>query len=651
MMHDNIRFSRSGQGLWVAIGLALVMTIFFSTTAESAEIWVSPKGSDQNPGTAIQPKASVSAALRQARELRRLNDKSVKEGITIYVHGGVYALQEPVFLRPEDSGTSESPTTIKAVTGEHPVLSGGVPVNGWKKVTFSVAGLPALATKNVWVTDAPIVGGNLLDFRQLWVNDVKTVRARDANDDNLPRITSWDRKTGKMGVSADWVRRFTKSAFQQPESMEFVIHQMWAVANLRVRDIQQQGREVLFTFQQPEARIQAEHPWPTPMTVDSLRSPFYLCNAIEFLDQPGEWFLDTYHRKLYYWPRKGEDLKKATVIAPSLETLVLAAGTLDSPVSYVRFDGITFAHSTWMRPSQYGHVPLQAGMYMLDAYKLRPPGVIGNPNKGLENQAWLGRPASAVLFNGVQHTVFINCRFEHLGSCAVDYENATFQDTIQGCLFTDVAGNGIQAGRFDAPGMEAHLPYNPKDERELCTNLTIADNYLTDVTNEDWGCVGIAAGYVRGINIEHNEVSEVSYSGISLGWGWTKANNCMRDNQVKANYIHHYAKHMYDVAGIYTLSVQPKTLITENAVDSIYHPAYVHDPNHWFYLYTDEGSSFITMKDNWCPAEKFLKNANGPGNTWENNGPMVADSIHQKAGLEPKYHYLKTLLKAKNQNE
>ena len=109
---------------------------------------------------------------------------------------------------------------------------------------------------------------------------------------------------------------------------------------------------------------------------------------------------------------------------------------------------------------------------------------------------------------------------------------------------------------------------------------------------------------------------------------------------VYANYIHHYAKHMHDVAGIYTLSVQPKTSITENVIDSIYHPAYVHSPKHWFYLYTDEGSSFITIKDNWCPDEKFLANANGPGNNWENNGPMVAESIRMKAGLEPEFRHL-----------
>ena len=85
-------------------------------------------------------------------------------------------------------------------------------------------------------------------------------------------------------------------------------------------------------------------------------------------------------------------------------------------------------------------------------------------------------------------------------------------------------------------------------------------------------------------------------------------------------------------AGIYTLSAQPKTFVTENVVEKIYHPGYAHDPNHWFYLYTDEGSSFITVRDNWTEGEKFLQNANGPGNTWENNGPMVNDSIRANAG-------------------
>jgi hypothetical protein len=121
--------------------------------------------------------------------------------------------------------------------------------------------------------------------------------------------------------------------------------------------------------------------------------------------------------------------------------------------------------------------------------------------------------------------------------------------------------------------------------------------------------------------------------GISLGWGWNQTFNRMHNNRVFANHIWHYAKHMYDVSGIYTLGVQAKTVISDNYIHDIYHPSYVHDSEHWFYLYTDEGSSYITVKNNYTEGAKFLQNANGPGNTWENNGPMVNDSIRKKAGL------------------
>lgn len=177
----------------------------------------------------------------------------------------------------------------------------------------------------------------------------------------------------------------------------------------------------------------------------------------------------------------------------------------------------------------------------------------------------------------------------------------------------------------------------------MCAGLNIENNYITDVTNEDWGTLGICAGFVRDIRIAHNEISEVSYSGISLGWGWNQDVCGMRNNRVANNLIHHYARHMYDVAGIYTLGAQPKTLITGNCVHSIYSPGYAHDPEHWFYLYTDEGSSFITVRDNWTESMKFLKNANGPCNVWENNGPEVDMAVKENAGLEKKYHYLKTL--------
>lgn len=592
------------------------------------EIWISPKGSDFNDGTRQSPKATLTSALRQAREWRRTEDNRIQGGITIYMEGGTYAFHEPVFIRPEDSGTKESPTTIRSIGNEKVILSGGISINGWKK------------QGKVWVADVPAFNGRPLDFRQLWVNGKKAVRARDVEDfEKMNRICSVDEKNEILYVPAVSIRRLIDNKGNlKAKYAEMVLHQMWCVANLRIRSVEVQGDSAAIRFHQPESRIQFEHPWPRPMvTTDGHNSAFYLTNARELQDVPGEWYHDIDARKVYYYPREGEKMQEAEVIVPTVETLVRVEGTLDRPVCHIRFEKITFSYTTWMRPSEKGHVPLQAGMYLTDGYRIDPKMQRNYLNHPLDNQGWLGRPASAVRVAAARQIDFERCRFEHLGSTGLDYEEAVQGGVVRGCLFRDIAGNGLLVGSFSPAAHETHLPYDPADRREVCTQQQINNCYFTEIGNEDWGCLAIAAGYVGDINIEHNEISEVPYSGISLGWGWTQTVNCMRNNRVHANLIHHYAKHMYDVAGIYTLGSQPKSYVTENCVHSIYKPGYVHDPNHWFYLYTDEGSSFITVRDNWTEGEKYLQNANGPGNVWENNGPKVDNDIRERAGLEAGY--------------
>lgn len=603
--------------------LTTATAIFTSTVIWAADVYVSPSGRDSNNGTSPETaKATLTSALRQAREMRRLNAPGVEEGVTIHMADGVYPLYEPVFVRPEDSGTPTSPTVITSTGGA--CLSGGVRIDGWKK------------QGKLLVADVPMFNGRPLDFRQLWVNGRKAVRARDVEDfEKMARIISNDPANEILWVPSESVKKIANAP-----SAEMVLHEMWCVANLRIKSIEFHGDSAAVRFHNPESRIQFEHPWPRPMvTTDGHNSAFYLTNARELLDCPGEWFHDIATRKLYYYPLPGEKVTEA--IVPAVETLLLVEGTIDRPVTNVSFDGITFEYTTWMRPSEKGHVPLQAGMYMTDGYKLRPS-IDRFQNHKLDNQGWLGRPASAVVVKAARDIDFTGCTFRRLGSSGLDYEWATEGGIVKGCLFTDIAGNGIVAGSFSPSALETHLPYDPSDERELVSGLTIENNYINDVSNEDWGTLGIAAGFVRGINIEHNEINDVSYSGISLGWGWTRTVNCMRNNRVHANRIHNYARHMYDVAGVYTLGSQPHSWVTENCVYDIYTPGYAHDPHHWFYLYTDEGSSFITVKDNWTEGEKFLKNANGPGNTWENNGPMVNDSIKAAAGLTKEFIHLKS---------
>lgn len=557
----------------------------------------------------VKPGAySIEKALQQAREERRLNNAT---DICLRLQEGVYQLNQPITIRPEDSGT-------RIVADGKVTISGGVSISGWRK------------EGRYYVADVPDFNGRPLEFRQLWVNGKKAVRARDVDDfEQMFRIRSVDKANETIYVPAKAVKKIMNAKYP-----EMVLHEMWCIANLRIKNIKIQGDSAAVTFHQPESHVHFMHPWPSPMvTTDGHNSAFYLTNAKELLDSEGEWYLDARASKLYYIPRKGEDMGSAEVIAPAVETLVQVAGTPDKPVKDVTFEGITFSYATWMRPSVSGHAPLQAGMYMTEAYKLRPKMDRPNGDHKLDNQGWVGRPAAAVSLNCAENVSFTKCTFEHNASTGLDYHLYIKGGTVDRCTFRDIGGNGILAGGFSPEGFEAHKPYDPADRRIICTGLNITNNLITDVTNEDWGCVGIGAGFVRDIRICNNEISDVSYTGISVGWGWNQQPCSMANNLISGNLIYNYAKHMYDTAGIYTLGAQPHSLIEGNVVRDIYTPSYVHDPEHWFYLYTDEGSSGITVRNNWTPAEKYLKNANGPGNTWENNGPAVADSIKANAGI------------------
>ncbi len=551
---------------------------------------------------------AIEKALQQAREDRRLNGA---EDVCIRLQAGTYRLNQTITVRPEDSG-------IRIVADGNAVVSGGVKITGWKK------------QGGMYVADVPEFNGRPLEFRQLWVNGRKADRARDVADfEKMYRIRNIDKKNEILYVPAAAVKKILGE-----RHAEMVIHEMWCVANLRIKGIKVQGDSAAVTFHQPESHIHFMHPWPSPMvTKDGHNSAFYLTNAKSLLDTPGEWYLDAKEQKVYYIPRKGEDMAKADVEAPAVETLMKIEGTPDAPVKGITIEGVTFSYATWMRPSISGHAPLQAGMFMTEAYKVRPKIIRPNGDHKLDNQGWVGRPAAAVSVRCAEDINFKGCTIAHCASTGIDFFEYTKGGSISRSTIRDVGGNGILAGSFGPEAHEAHLPYNPTDSRIICTGLTIENNLITDVTNEDWGCVGIGAGYVRGIRILHNEISEVSYSGISMGWGWNQQPCAMADNRVKGNLIHHYAKHMYDTAGIYTLGAQPHSFVEENVVRDIYSPGYAHDPNHWFYLYTDEGSSCIMVRNNWTPTEKYLKNANGPCNIWENNGPAVNDSIKANAGI------------------
>ena len=607
--------------------LSFIIFLGWFPSLFAGEIYVSLQGNDKNPGTKEAPFNTLNRAIKQAREWRRLNRPEVAGGIYIRLEEGVYAQRNSLFLRPEDSGTPDSPTVICAVDGAHPVISGGVAVTGWKRGCNHPA-IPEKLKQKIWSVEAPLIGNRRVETRQMWVNGHKVQRAAQFPDGGLERMIDFNPEEQTITIPVS--QSVNPKRLQNAGQLEMIVHQRWAIAILRVKSIDVKDGQAVVRFHEPESHLEFAHPWPQPVIGgEKGNSSFCLTNALELLDQPGEWFQEYPSGTIYYYPQASENMETAEVIIPTLETLVTIDGTLSRPVKHIQFNGITFEHTSWMRPSYQGHVTLQGGFPLLDAYKLQEPGL---PEKAeLENQAWITRPETAIRVRGAEHIDFKHCTFRHLSSTGLDYEWAVTASSVEDCQFTDIGGTALLVGAFPDGGLETHIPFIPADVRELCSHITIRNNFISNVTNEDWGCVGIGAGYVRNMDVSHNEVCHLNYSGICVGWGWTSLESGMCNNRIEANYVHHFARRLYDAGGLYTLSNQPGSVMRNNRIEHLIEAPYATN-DRAFYIYLDEATDGYTMENNWCPTERFDSNRPGKKNVWKNNGPQVADSIKYKAG-------------------
>jgi uncharacterized membrane protein YgcG len=387
------------------------------------------------------------------------------------------------------------------------------------------------------------------------------------------------------------------------------------------------ARDVVRTvkFQSPEADILAQRPFPI---LGSVKQAYYFENAFEFLDAAGEWYLNETTNTLYYQPRSGEDMATATVVAPMVETLVSLMGTSadTAPAHHIWFQGLAFAHSTYLRPSSFGFLDGQAGQY--------------NVSATAQNQQYVGRPSAGVLVANANNIWFERNIFTQMAATGLDFNYGTHDDTIVGNVFTYIAGAGVSVGKFvQDETTEFHLPYNPSNPNEICANDTIKDNYITNVTTEIQGSCGIACGYPRSIDIEHNEVANVNYTGISVGFGWTGAANAMTGNLINYNNIHDVVKTLADGGAIYTLSNQGSGSEMEyNYIHDFQKSQWADYGDHGLYL--DEQTSGYTVSHNVlvnCPAIS----TNHPGtNTMSDNAGTLASTI-SAAGIEPGYADIK----------
>lgn len=575
-----------------------------------ATYYVSPQGNDCNTGSLADPFRT----LTRARDVVRTVNSAMTGDIVVYLRGGTYPVSSTIAFGAADSGTKGFYVKYLNYPGETPLLTGGQPIGGW---TLSDS------AKNMWQA-----AGVTSRFRQLYVNGSKAIRARTPNlgtggAANFNRITGADQTVPNVQVASSQV-----SNWNNLTKVEMHLMINWGDAVLRLASYSTTGATAFIAFQSPEAGILSQRPFPI---LDSVKQAYYFENALEFLDVPGEWYLNETTNTLYYEPRAGEDMANATVVAPMVETLVSVMGTSAdiSPAHHLWFQGLAFAHSTYLRPSNFGFLDGQAGQC--------------NVSATAQNQQYVGRPSAGVYVANANNIGFERNLFTQMAATGLDFNYGTHDDTIVGNVFTDIGGAGISLGKFTQDeNTEMHVPYNPIDPSEICTNDAIKDNYITNVTTEIQGACGIACGYPRSVDIEHNEVSEVNYTGISVGFGWTSAANAMSGNRIDYNNIHNVVKILADGGAIYTLSNQGSGSELEyNYVHDFQTSQWADYGDHGLYL--DEQTSGYTVSHNVlvnCPAIS----TNHPGaNTMSDNAGALASTI-SGAGIEPAYVDIKNNL-------
>ncbi|MDI6104645.1 ricin-type beta-trefoil lectin domain protein [Actinoplanes sp. NEAU-A12] len=572
-----------------AAGLAAAVGIVASATPAQAApttLYASPSGA----GGACSSAQPCSLAGAQAA-VRSLND-AMSGDIVVQLADGVYRLPAPFRLTGEDSGTNGHTVVWQAAPSARPAISGARAVTGW---TLADSG------RNIWRADV----GAGVDTRQLYVNGAIATRARTQVNRSDFTATSAGLRFGNGALS--YLNNLADQSRIQMESVNSFTDRYVSVQSISGNFI---------TMQQPG--------WNNnTFGYDTFSSPhragpLYLTNAYEFLDSPGEWYLNSGTGVLYYAPPAGQTMSNVSVELPTLQSLVNVGGTYDAPAHHITFSGITFTGTSWLGPSSnQGFADQQTGAYLTGNWNW--PALTACQQGCTQFEAarphWNQMPA-AVQVSAANTIAFRGSRFVNLGQTAIGIgndANAHASGVGLGAGGITVTGSEIarsSAGGIVVGGVRADA-HHPGDRRMVNRDITISNNRIHDLGVEYRGNVSVLTTYVTNATMSHNEVYNMPYSGMSIGYGWGAnepggsnqyANRGLynyqpryttpttaANNRLIGNHIHDVMQQMTDGGCIYTLSWNPGAQINGN---------HCLRTNGWFGLYFDEGSKYFTATGN-----------------------------------------------------
>jgi len=521
--------------------ILLVLSPLFS----DIDFYVSTSGRDDWNGKYFEytegdngPFATLQRAQQAVRKLKS-NDE-LDQPVTVYIRGGVHYLDQEILFIPQDSGTEEAPIIYRGYEDEKVTLSGGKLINGWRKLSG-----------NRWQCDVPFVREQDVTFRQLFVNGERRYRARTP-DKGFYRVRDPMEKPGTPFHDYRYQFGFYPgdliSIWRNIEDVKIVFLHFWSDAHCPLQSID--PTTLTATLATPAwRRFTDDH--------SQRGARYFVENVYEAMDQPGEWYLDTLEGKLYYVAHENEDIPNARIIAPLLDHLLVFRGdpVEGKFVEHIHIKNITLAHTDFELPpgdpgDHFAADTVPGGVYMM----------------------------------GTQHVSVEQCSLTAMGTYGIEIREASQQITIINNTLVDLGGGGvmISGGRAGTDSLwKTH-------------HIAVTDNVMTRLGRIYFASVGILSMHTFENLYAHNEISDLYYTGISAGLEWGYKPSASYKNRIEYNIIHNAGQSLLsDMGGIYTLGISTGTIVRNNII----HDIYTHGYGGWG-IYTDEGSTDVTIKDN-----------------------------------------------------
>ncbi len=547
---------------------AIVEMLELRQLLSGTTIFVSPTGTDTADGASLANATSITHAKTLASAYMNNTTTPPTGDCTVQFGDGTYSLSAPITFGASDSGTNGYRVIYQAAAGANPVISGGKSVpstNTWTQTTS-----PAGATVFVTTLDSSFNG---IVPREIYVNGQRATRTITP----ATALTGWFKNATGYHVDNANVQSFTN-----PDGMEFVYTS---------------GASTVIGFWEHRVgvtSIVADGTGGSQITMDNaawtlanssgfyttnssgvitadyrLTIPTSIENCFQFLDTPGQYYLNSSTNQLYYCPRAGEVATSLSVVIPTINQLFVTTGTTGtSRLQNVSFQGLTFSYTGAGQITGYDG--------LLDAYSNTIYGGVGV------------LPA-AVNFDYASNVRFVGDTFQHLGTTGLLLGKAPQSNLISSSVLTDISAGGIQIDTSGASGTTT-------DTNEQTLNNSILDNTVSFIGAEYRSSSAIQVNYSNGTIISHNEVSNVPYSGIALGGGGALVGTAYSgNNHIVGNLVHDTMQLLSDGAPIYTAGAQGTGGYSEIANNYLYHNK---RPAVQGGIYTDYYTQYFTIHDN-----------------------------------------------------